>query len=264
MPPPLEPESGWSKERKALLLNVAVIGTVATYGLVNWDYGTASFQTVNEGWFGKRTSFGGADKVGHAYSAHLAAVGFASLYEGWGYERERADRYGAYTALGGFTLIEIGDGLSKNGFSYEDLIVDSTGIAFCYLRRRYPEIGRYVDFRAEYFPSEAVTKGGRKDIATDYSGFKWLLALKLGGFERLEDTWMQYLEFHVGYYTRGFLNADRPYYDDKSRHLYAGIGFNLSRLFRKKGYGKTATFLNFYQVPYTYLEALDTNSHNEP
>ena len=37
------------------------------------------------------------------------------------------------------------------------------------------------------------------------------------------------------------------------RDLYIGIGINLSNIFRQRGYKKVSTFLNYYQVPYTYL-----------
>ena len=78
------------RQRKALIVNSAVAGAVALYGLRFWDYGGVKFQTTNEGWFGRNTAYGGADKLGHLYSSYLGTLGFASLYESWGYDREHA------------------------------------------------------------------------------------------------------------------------------------------------------------------------------
>jgi hypothetical protein len=252
--PELEPEEEpWTKEQKLLALNAGTTAIIAAYGLQFWDYGGANFQTKDEGWFGQNTAYGGADKLGHAYAAYLATLGFSALYEHWGYERHDADLYGAISSMTAFTLIEVGDGFSKNGFSSEDIVVNTAGILFGYARRRIPALGRFVDFRVEYFPSDAVTDGTKDDLVTDYSGYKYLLAFKLEGFKRLENSPLSYLEFHVGYYTRGFLPQDEPFYDEKTRTVYFGIGINLSRVFRKLGLKTVGKFFEFYQVPYTYV-----------
>jgi hypothetical protein len=251
---PLESERH-VRERKALIMNSAVAGAVAVYGLRFWDYGGVKFQTTNEGWFGRNTAYGGADKLGHLYSTYLATLGFANIYEHWGYDRRDADLYGVMSAMGMFTLIEVGDGFSRNGFSFEDLIVDSAGAAFAFLRRRHPRVGEFLDLRVEYWPSRLVTDGGRKDIATDYSGFKYVAALKLEGFRALENTPLAYTEILVGYYTRGYGPSAAEFYDDTSRTLFVGIGLNMSRVLRKAGWKKAAKVFNFYQAPYTYLES---------
>jgi hypothetical protein len=246
-------EKTWSKEKKAVILNVGAGAAVILYGLEFWDYGASnSFKTKNEGWFGANTESGGADKLGHAYATYLTTLGFASLYEYWGFERERADLYGALSSFGCFTLVELGDGYSDYGFSYEDMIMDSAGIAFAYLRRRSPVIRDLLDFRIQYWPSEAFQSGGHTDIVTDYSGYKYLLALKLEGIKRLEPTPLSWVELHLGYFTRGYVTSDPEFIPEESRHLYFGVGLNLSRVFRKAGLKKVAPIFNFYQVPYTY------------
>lgn len=244
---------GWSKEKKAVVANVIAGAAVLAYGLEFWDYGAKSFQFKNEGWFGANTESGGADKLGHAYATYLTTLAFANLYEYWGFEREKSDLYGALSSFGVFTLIEFGDGYSQYGFSYEDMIMDSTGIAFAYLRRRSPVIRDLLDFRVQYVPSEAFLSGGHTDIVTDYSGYKYLLALKLDGIKRLEPTPLQWFELHLGYFTRGFVTSDPEFIPEESRHLYFGVGLNLSRIFRKAGLRKVAPVFNFYQVPYTYI-----------
>lgn len=251
---PPESTSGWSREKKARVLTAGVLGSVAAYGLAFWDYGAHDFKTADEGWLGANTASGGADKFGHAYSTYLGTMILSNAYEKIGYDTATAIKYGALTTWAAFVLIEIGDGFSSHGFSGEDLVVDAAGILMGYYRKRYPRFRELVDYRIEYWPSPATRKAGRSDIATDYSGFKYLLAFKLAGIRGLEDSPLQYTELHLGYYTRGYLTSDPEFFDGTRRVGYVGVGFNLARLFRKKGYEKTATFLDYFQIPYTYVD----------
>jgi hypothetical protein len=251
VPPP--EHHGWSKERKLIVTNAVIAAGIAAYGFQFWDYGGKTFQVVDEGWFGQDTSYGGADKLGHAYSSYLAAVGLASLYESWGYARSDADLYGALSSMGAFTLIEVGDAFSKNGWSTEDLLADAAGVLFGYWRRRVPRLGRYLDYRVEYIPSETFVKGKHSDLVTDYSGFKYVLALKLDGFACLRNTPLSWLELQAGYFTRGFATGDGHYFDEKTRHAYFAIGLNVSKLFSKAGLRGLGKLFEFYQAPYTYV-----------
>ncbi len=251
--PSQQADTGWTKEQKLIAVNAATTAIVGLYGFKFWDYGETNFQTIDEGWFGQETSFGGADKLGHAYSAYLAMLGYASLYEYWGYDRPKADLYGAISSMAAFTLIEVGDGFSKNGFSWEDMAVDAAGVLYGYWRRQVPAVGRLVDFRAEYIPSETYLAGEHSDIVTDYSGFKYVLALKLDGFEKLSKTPLGWLELQVGYYTRGFATGDSDFFDEKTRNLYFAVGINVPRLLSKLGFRSLGKVFQFYQAPYTYV-----------
>ncbi|MDT8273804.1 MAG: hypothetical protein RRA35_11510, partial [Desulfomonilia bacterium] len=50
--------------RRIRNLNLIVGGGILVWGLAQWDYGTTTFLVKNEGWFGKDTKYGGADKLG--------------------------------------------------------------------------------------------------------------------------------------------------------------------------------------------------------
>jgi hypothetical protein len=109
----------------------------------------------------------------------------------------------------------------------------------------------------EYIPSGNVEGFSPH---SDFSGQKYLLALKLSGFEEFEDTPLRYLELHGGYYARGFTAEEKAEGKDKRRELYAAIGINLSQLLlsgaevRNSHFGKVArTTLEYVQVPYTYM-----------
>ncbi|MBP7829377.1 MAG: DUF2279 domain-containing protein [Kiritimatiellae bacterium] len=245
--------SQWPKEKKVELLNTAVIGGMALYGLLFWGYGGHAFQFVNEGWFQQDSIHGGADKLGHAFSTYVGTMSYGAVYEKWGYDRHVASRLGALSGFATFFMIEFGDAFSNHGFSLEDLAADAVGALWGYLRREHPALRGLVDFRVSYFPSWGSLNGHTTDYISDYSGFTYLLAFKGRGVEALSSTWLKYLEFHAGYYTRGYEPQDWCHYGDPHRVLYAGIALNLSDLVRKTGWRKTATFLEFYQPPWTEL-----------
>ena len=62
--------ASWGEDVKAAKweTGVAVAGVTAL-GLTSWDWGSSkSFNFNPEGWFGKDTGSGGADKLGHAFT----------------------------------------------------------------------------------------------------------------------------------------------------------------------------------------------------
>lgn len=242
---PLGALKSLSKEQKLLYSDLAIAGAITAWGIANWDYGQQSLHASSEGWLGRDTKEGGADKLGHAYSSYVLTHGLAWVYKGWGFERDAAAGYGALSALGVQTFMEIGDGFSNFGLSYEDLVMNAAGAAFGYLSLRYPEVSRKLDFRIEYAPAFDTA-----DVFTDYHHQKYLLALKLDGFDALAHSPLRYAELQLGYYARGYSTSDL---DLTERNVFVGVGFNLSKIFREHGWNKTATVLRYYQPPYTSL-----------
>jgi hypothetical protein len=194
-----------------------------------------------EGWFGKDTKYGGADKLGHFYTTFALSHYFANLYDGFGFDKEKAIRQGAISSLIFNSVMEVGDSFSDYGFSYEDFTVNILGSYIGYYLLMHPEVNKKIDIRIEYNPSDKITSGDSYDILTDYNGMKFLTAVKFDGFERFQDTFMKYFEFHVGYYTR-----------DRERYPYAAIGINLSHLLKPVN-RRVSRFFNYYQMPYSYV-----------
>ena len=233
------------------MTNVALTSSVLIWGYTQWGYGDEDFHTDKEGWFSKETSNGGSDKLGHIYTNYLATRLLTPLYEGWGYTNKEAALYASFTSiLASGILIEVGDGFSEHGFSKEDFIADLLGVGIGYLLATQPSFANKIDLRVEYNPF--LTTDNVTDFTTDYERMKYLVAIKAEGFELFEDSYMKYLELHVGYYTRNF-NHDTMPIEDRERHIYVGLGINLSKLLRPHigGYSK---IFNYYQVPYTYIE----------
>jgi hypothetical protein len=248
--------------------NAAVIGgigiTVGLYGVNSWwkDGFSGSFRTVDEGWFGRNTYAGGADKAGHAFFTYTGARLFTRAFEALGNDSGRALRLGTWTSLGVNAGIEVVDGLSKKfRFSIEDAVANTAGAVFAVLAEKDPRLDALLDFRLLYRRSDDARRVGDADPIADYSGQTFLLAVKADGVPRFREVpVLRYLEFQVGYNTRGYEPNDGVKIDPH-RRIYYGVGINLSRLlsdtvFRGDLKGGriqrgTDTALEFLEVPWT-------------
>ena len=235
---------------RVLYTNLVGAAVVTVWGVAFWDYFTIDPVLGDEGWFQEDTKYGGADKFGHMYSTYLWSLGFASLYEHWGMEEDESMIYGPLTSWLFQGIMEVGDSFSNSqGFSYEDMVFNTLGAGFYYLREKYPSLKSKLDLRLEYAPNFQ----DEADIFTQYNSMKYLFALKFSGFESMESNFLRYGELHLGYYTRGYQNHKD--YTQKERVVYVGIGINVSEVLASMGWLKTSKVFNYYQVPYTYVPA---------
>lgn len=242
------PVSLSNEEQQSLALKTTLVGAgmVTVWGVINWDYFTVSPNAESEGWFGNDTESGGADKIGHAYSTYAFSHALGYLYEYWGFDQKNAALYGTLSSYAIMTYMELGDAFSDFGTSYEDLIANTVGAVLGYVLFKNDDLSSKIDFRWEY-----NWRFSDPDIVTDYENSKYLLALKLNGFEVTQNSWWRHLEFHLGYYTRNFDSVG----GDKERNLYVGIGLNLTDLLYRNSWKKTGTVLRYIQLPYTSITA---------
>jgi len=246
-----EPENissnGWwanqSKEKKMLYTSVGAAAAIGLWGLATWDYGSAGFMMGDEGWFGHDTKYGGADKFGHLWSTYAFSDALTGLYKGWGYTPRKANTYAAISAWMVQFAMELGDATSiSQGFSWEDMTMNTLGAMTSVLMERYPELDRKIDLRVEYVSNVPVN-----GIFDDYSNQFYSIVLKLDGFDAIENTFAKYIEFSGGYYTRGYGEHD----EEHTRSLFVGVGFNFSRLLNQNGWKKTGKILEYFQIPYS-------------
>ena len=226
-------------------------------GIDQWGWGETGFHVRREGWFGKSTDYGGIDKLGHAWSAHAMSDYINWRLQSLGFNRHESAITAAVISGVAFLVVEIGDGFSHYGASYEDFVASAAGIGFLYLRNTVPGLGEKVDFRMQYIPT------GHGDLLGlgDYSGKKFLLAWKFAGIEAFKDGPLRYLEIHTGYYTRGYSDWEHAAGIPRTRSPYVGIGLNLAELlFSHPNVRDTppASFgryiLRHIQVPYLYCK----------
>jgi uncharacterized protein YfiM (DUF2279 family) len=234
-----------TKEEKLYITNLGGLAVLTTWGIISWDYGERNSHAKSEGWFSQNTSEGGADKLAHFYASYLASHGISSLCESWGYSIDNASQYGALSSFGLMSFIEIGDSFSNYGFSYEDFLMNFLGCSAGYVLYKYPEYARKIDFRIEYIPDFSV-----KDMSTDYENMKFLLAVKMNGFDSIQNTYLKFFEYHMGYYARGYSDDNKG----KKRNIYVGLGINLSKIFSDLSHKRVSKVFNYYQFPYSYLQ----------
>lgn len=216
------------------------VGALLAWGLLQWDYGQRSPHLARERWFQADTDEGGADKLGHFYTAQVLVRSMAWLYRRWGLEAESAAREAALTSVLVTAVIEVGDGFSPYGVSGEDMVMNLAGAWAGLALARSPEWQERVDLRVEYDFSDVGN-----DISTDYENARFLVALKPAGFAGLRDTPLRWLELQAGYFARGY---DDPLVPDR-RVPYVAVGLNLPLLLRGAGLPRVSAFLQFYQPP---------------
>ena len=237
---------------------LALYGGVTLFGINNWDWGTHAYNFQSEGWFGTDTKYGGMDKLGHAYTGYVVSQYFTQRIAHEIDDPKNAAITGALIGMGFQTYIEFFDGFAgMHGFSYEDLIADGIGAGFSFLRNTVPGLSDKLDFRMEYWGASDYHDW---DPATDYDGQKYLLALKLSGFEKLEETPLRFVELQAGYYTEGYTDETREQNVDPKRVPYLAVGLNLNELLgeapeiRNTMPGEAAnTLFEYWQPPYTYI-----------
>jgi len=232
-------------KKDILYTNLVGVAVITAWGVANWDYGKRKPYSDNEEWFGRDTDSGGADKVGHFYASYIVGSGLSGLYESWGYTQKDSALYGSLSSFFLMNYMEVGDAFSEYGFSYEDFLMNTLGSFSSYLFYTNPELSKRIDLRIEYVPSFDTA-----DIVTEYEKMKYLLAIKAEGFDIISNPYLKYTELHIGYYTR---NYEDGHSQESERIIYLGVGINLSRVARQNNYKKTARFLNYYQIPYTYI-----------
>jgi hypothetical protein len=245
----------WNRGQKVAALNLASAGLVAAIGVSQWHQGDASYRFHDEGWFAHGTDYGGADKIGHAWTGYTLTSAYRAIYKNWGYQDREALLMGAASSGLAMTLVEVGDGFSsKWGFCWEDEVMNLVGVGMSYLRHSYPALENRVDFRLEWLPSASARHGEHADWLTDYSGQRYLLAFKLNGFLKTDSPVLRALELHLGYYTRGYLsNEDEVRFKGKHRYGYVGMGLNITYLLQELTGHRAAGIFNYIQVPYTSL-----------
>jgi hypothetical protein len=271
---------------------LGVYASASTYMYFAWYYGQPGkpFKWGGDGYFGADTYAGGADKLGHGWANLMWSKLTGDLLIAGGWERWQAALIAPGITLGLFTLVEVKDGVFYE-FSYGDAIANALGAGLSSLMIAYPRVDELIDFRVEYWPSKQYIDlwNGRRppidpeephqvtlNIAEDYSGQRYLLALHLGGLPGLRDQkWARLVDIAVGYETRGYKPDPIEPNVDRTRHLFLGVSLNAQGLFdlalggrRNKaarvGHAVTHQVFEFFNVPFTSAPIVGTTSTRPP
>jgi hypothetical protein len=240
----------------------------------------SDFLWGKDGSFGATTYAGGADKLGHAWATlALGRLGTEMLYQWGGYERRASILVGTALSEALFLGVEIRDGFTYQ-FSYWDFAFDTIGAGLALAQSLWPRFDELIDLRVQYWPSQAYRdqlEGGNVNIAEDYSGETYLLALHLGALPGLRGArwagWSRFVDVAVGFETRGY-KPEPPYMVDpedptkqdypRRQTLFLGVTLNAQGAFdrlldrraprlRKVTHG----LFEMFNLPFTTLPVLD-------
>jgi len=214
-----------------------------------------------DGWFGRNTYAGGADKLGHAWATMVLARGGTAALTANGWDRTKAAIVSAALSESLFFAVEI-----KDYFYYEfspgDFTMNTLGALTAVALDLSPRLDELVDFRVEYWPSrqyrynltnpdspcakrmEGQPSCSRWNVAEDYSGETYLLSLHLGALRPLRDWkygwWSNYVDVSLGFKTRNYkppptlLQEEMGTMDVKrTQDLFIGLSFNAQGLVDK-------------------------------
>jgi hypothetical protein len=241
---------------------VAGVGTTLAYGRAKWwnDGFSGGFKATREGWFGRGTDHGGADKLGHAMFTYAGTRLATRAFEWAGNDTDRALRLGVMTAVGTMIGVELIDGFSQKWrFSHEDAVANLAGGALGWWLERDRAADALIDVRIQY--SRSTGPQGRRQFEPlgDYSGQRYLLVLKGSGVPAIAAHPLgRYLELSVGYGARNF-EAESRQIVAPTRQVYFGVSLNLSELLRATAFAGnsnpsrtqrlTDQFLEYVQIP---------------
>jgi len=227
-----------------------------------------------EGWFGSRRYAGGADKLGHAWATYGLARGGTELLSQWGgFTRLHSALIGAGLSELLFFGVEVKDGFYFE-FSYGDFTFNTLGAVLSVAMSMSPRLDELFDYRVEYWPSQAYIdqlEGGNVNIAEDYTGETYLVALHLGGIHTLRDIpkygfLSRFIDVAVGYGSNGY-KPEQPLGFPKyreSKHAYIGISLNAQGFFdwlfekRSRPAAKiTHGLFEVFNMPFGFVPVVD-------
>jgi hypothetical protein len=223
------------------------------------DGANQRFHFTNEGFFGRNTYAGGADKASHFVSYYVVAKLLSGVYAELGLPDDPARSLGAgISALAGF-VTELGDGRGHYGFSYEDLVIDALGAA-TYLAIAHYGLGDLVGFSAGLVPTPPAVCCPYGGFGTDYSQLVYSGDLKIAGLGKragFDPGPARFLLMSLTYGTKGYPYANP---DLRERQIGAFVGVNFVEILRvagvpeQKWWGKILYFLfDVIRIPYTQI-----------
>jgi hypothetical protein len=194
------------------------------------------YHFAREGWFGEDTYAGGADKASHFVSYYVVSKELTSLYRRLGHSEREALWLGFGVATAAGLVTEIGDGTTRFGFSYEDLIMDTLGAAAAAIITHY-RADDLVGFRGGFLlpVTGASTCCQVAGFGRDYSNEIYTADLKFRGLARrlgVPIGPLKYLLLSVTYGSKGY-----PYAlpEDRERQVGIEIGLNLQQILNDVG-----------------------------
>jgi len=191
--------SGGSSLRKTIA--TCTIGGTLCLSLIwsfdEWWKGEASpFHFYSEGWFNDYAL--GMDKVGHAFTSYFYFRTYRNIMLWGGYDKSTALWLGAGTTAFFALCVEIGDGFSPFGFSYEDLLSNLTGLGYGILQTQIPVLQNF-NLKWSYIPGPGDAHA--QHFTQFYDDHTYWLTANMHNLlpESWQTYWPEFLQLAVGY-----------------------------------------------------------------
>ncbi|MFN0158965.1 MAG: DUF2279 domain-containing protein [Bacteroidota bacterium] len=188
--------SSWRKTTSGAMV-AGFLGLSLWWGFDAWWQGNSEpFHLIHEGWFHDYSL--GIDKIGHFYTAYFYFRTFRNIMLWGGHDRSTALWWGVGgTAL--FSLcVEVGDGFTIWGFSFDDLTANTLGLCYGVLQTEVPYMQNF-NFKWSYVPRSATER--ITQITSNYDSHTYWLAINVNGLlpESAKSYWPEFLQLAVGY-----------------------------------------------------------------
>jgi hypothetical protein len=217
------------------------------------------FHFTNEGWFGRNTYAGGADKASHFVSYYVVAKLLSGVYGELGLPADQARLLGAGVSTFAGFITELGDGRGHYGFSYEDLVMDALGTV-TFLGVAHYGLGDLIGFSAGLVPRPRLVCCPYGGFGTDYTQVIYSGDLKVAGLARrarFDPGPARFLLLSLTYGSKGYPFANP---DVRERQIGLFVGVNFVEILRTAGvpegrwWGKILYFLfDVIRIPYTQI-----------
>ncbi len=198
---------------------------IASYSMW-WRDGNRSFSFYKspdgQGWLNDSYTRG-IDKIGHFYTSYFLYKLSHNLLEWGGYPETNSKEIAAALSLGLGIIVEVGDGFSKYGFDYQDLVFNTMGLGYAYLQEVFPVLENF-NFKWSYIPTQNFHFPPNL-TSTYYAHIYWLTAdvHNLLGNSPM-NVWPDFLQVGIGFSISE--NLEREY--------ILGFDFDLNKIFSTK------------------------------
>jgi hypothetical protein len=227
------------------------------------QYGWTGWNTTNEHWFGRNTYAGGADKASHFIVMSGISRTLYETYTRQGHTVDESSGLAFATTFMVGTFVEVLDGVSVYGFSFQDLTADALGAAAGIMIQRcglQDLIGLRVGPAETEIPEPAIGSS-QEFLGVSYSNEIYVADLKLGGLiTRLHGNpgFARFFLTSFAFFTKGFGYV--PPLPTRYQEIGFEIGLNFPEILKAFGVsdntwwgtGLLAVF-NFFRFPFTQV-----------
>lgn len=195
------PDTLTSGSHSRKLASTVAVGGMLVGSLISsyfdwWKDSAQPFHFVKEGTFSDYSL--GVDKIGHAFTSYFYFNTFREVMLWGGYDERAAFWWAAGTTAFFAVSIEIGDGVSPYGFSYEDLSFNMGGLLLGMLRTEVPCMQNF-GLKWSYVPRDGYR--WPPHFTDHYDAHTYWLTVNVHNLlpESLAGYWPEFIQLAVGY-----------------------------------------------------------------